>query len=283
MNWPMSQDYNEAIQNPALAFTDIDLKTGDVSVGPMGFPLPRSGNFADVYHVRGADLRDWAVKCFTRPVVGMDARYAKVSDALARAKLPFTVGFSFLAEGIQVRGVWRPAVKMEWVEGLMLNQVVRENAGRPSVLAALAQLWGKLCRRLREAGIAHADLQHGNVMLVPGARAGVYELKLIDFGNRARGLPASRPHLQDVFARPRPLSPSGRGDCPQGPGDRRPGSLGAVRQRRQPAFFSGRFPGSLRVEVDARALGNRKPRSAGTRWPPGPLMRQIDPTNSLVG
>jgi hypothetical protein len=181
MNWPISQDYNEAIQNPMQAFSDVDLLTGDVVVGPMGVPLPRSGNFADVYHVRGADLRDWAVKCFTRPAVGLDVRYAKVSDALARAKLPFTVGFSFLAEGIQVGGVWRPVVKMEWVEGLMLHQVVRENAARPQVLAALAQLWVKLCRRLREAGIAHSDLQHGNVMLVPGARSGVYELKLIDY------------------------------------------------------------------------------------------------------
>ena len=181
MNWPMSQDYNEAIQNPTQAFSDVDLRTGDVVIGPMGVPLPRSGNFADVYHVRGADLRDWAVKCFTRPAVGLDMRYAQVSDALARAKLPFTVGFSFLAEGIQVGGVWRPVVKMEWVEGLMLHQVVRENAGRPQVLAALAQLWGKLCRRLREGGIAHADLQHGNVMLVPGTRSGVYELKLIDY------------------------------------------------------------------------------------------------------
>jgi hypothetical protein len=177
----MSQDYNEVIQNPLQAFSNDDLRTGVVLVGPMGVPLPRSGNFADVYHVRGADLREWAVKCFTRPTVGLDVRYAQVSDALARAKLPFTVGFEFLSEGIQVGGVWRQVVKMEWVEGLMLNQVVRENADRPNVLAALSQLWAKLCRRLRKARIAHADLQHGNVILVPGARTGVYELKLIDY------------------------------------------------------------------------------------------------------
>lgn len=181
MNWPMSQDYNEAIQNPERAFSDIDLMTGEVAVGPLGVPLPRSGNFADVYHIRGADRSDWAVKCFTRPVVGLDMRYAQVSDALARAKLPFTVRFTFLASGIRVSETWRPVVKMEWVEGLLLNQVVRENAGRPQILASLAQLWGKLCRRLREAGIAHADLQHGNVILVPGSRPGIFELKLIDY------------------------------------------------------------------------------------------------------
>src|SRR5207244_10217827 len=127
-----------------------------------------SGNFADVYQVRGADGKDWAVKCFTRPVVGLAERYAKVSEALGRSNLPFTVGFSFLPEGIRVGGGWRPVVKMEWVEGLLLNQVVRENAGRPATLAALGQMWVRLCKRLREAAVTHADLQHGNVLMVPG-------------------------------------------------------------------------------------------------------------------
>ncbi|MCI0699924.1 MAG: hypothetical protein L0241_02440 [Planctomycetia bacterium] len=181
MSWPLSHEFNEAIQNPKIAFTDLDLKAGEAVVGAQGLPLPRSGNFADVYQLHGADGRDWAVKCFTRPVVGLAERYARVSEALAQANLPFAVGFSFLAEGIRVGGVWRPVVKMEWVEGLLLNQVIRENANRPAVLTALGQMWVKLCKRLREAGITHADLQHGNILLVPGSRPGSYGLKLIDY------------------------------------------------------------------------------------------------------
>ena len=181
MNWPLSQDFNEAIQNPRVVFADPDLKSAQPIVGAQGLPLPRSGNFADVYQLRGADGREWAVKCFTRPVVGLGDRYARVSEALARAKLPFTVEFTFLAEGVRVGDAWRPVVKMDWVEGLQLNQVVRENAARPTVLAALLQMWSKLAKRLREAGIAHADLQHGNVLLVPGSRPGAYGLKLIDY------------------------------------------------------------------------------------------------------
>ncbi|HSQ54166.1 MAG TPA: hypothetical protein VLM40_00345, partial [Gemmata sp.] len=181
MSWPLSHDYNEAIQNPKLVFSDPELKAGDTVVGARGLPLPRSGNFADVYQVRGSDGSSWAVKCFTRPVVGLDERYARVSAALAEAKLPFVIGFTFLGEGIRVGGAWRPVVKMEWVEGLLLNQVVRENAARPSTLASLGQMWVRLCKRLREARIAHADIQHGNVLLVPGSRPGAYGLKLIDY------------------------------------------------------------------------------------------------------
>ena len=180
MSWPLSHDFNEAIQNPRLAFTDPELKAGEAVVGARGLPLPRSGT-SRTYQVRGADGKDWAVKCFTRPVVGLAERYARVSDALEQAKLPFVVGFTFLPEGMLVAGARRPVVKMEWVEGLLLNQVVRENAAKPPVLAALGQMWVRLCRRLREARIAHADLQHGNVLLVPGARPGAYGLKLIDY------------------------------------------------------------------------------------------------------
>lgn len=181
MNWPMPQDFNESVQNPGSAFSDPELKSGQPVVGPAGLPLPRSGNFADVYQIRLPDGRDWAVKCFTRPVTGLEDRYAKVEEALDRAGLPFTIGFTFLSEGIWVRGQWRPALKMEWVDGLLLNQVVRDQAGSPKVLDALCQMWARLCKRLRESGIVHADLQHGNVLLVPGSRPGAYGLKLIDY------------------------------------------------------------------------------------------------------
>jgi hypothetical protein len=172
MKWPLPQDFNEAIQNPAVTFADPDLKAGQPVVGTHGVPLPHSGNYADVYQLLGPDGRFWAVKCFTRPVFGLSVRYARVAEELARANFRFTVGFTFLAEGIRVRGEWRPVIKMEWVAGRPLNQVVEDNVGSPKVLRALAHRWGKLCQRLRAAGIAHGDIQHGNVLLVPGSRPG---------------------------------------------------------------------------------------------------------------
>ena len=52
MNWPTSQDYNEAIQNAATSVSDPDLKSGEATVNAMGLPVPRSGNFADVYQFK---------------------------------------------------------------------------------------------------------------------------------------------------------------------------------------------------------------------------------------
>ncbi len=66
MSWPLSQDYNEAVQYPAENFADPALRRGEATTNALGIPLPRSGNFADVYEVRCPDGARWAVKCFTR-------------------------------------------------------------------------------------------------------------------------------------------------------------------------------------------------------------------------
>ena len=52
MTWPLSQDYNEAIQAPAANFADPDLRRGEAATNALGLPMPCSGNFADVYQVQ---------------------------------------------------------------------------------------------------------------------------------------------------------------------------------------------------------------------------------------
>ena len=104
MNWPTSQDYNEAVQDPSTSFSDPGLQGGEVVVNALGLPVPRSGNFADVYQFTGADGKTWALKCFTRKVPGLKERYARIDEHLNKARLPFTVGFKFLQEGVKVRG-----------------------------------------------------------------------------------------------------------------------------------------------------------------------------------
>src|SRR5262245_16412906 len=181
MTWPVSQDYNEVVQDPQVCFTDPDLKNGEVELNPLGLPIARTGNFADVYQIKSLDGKSWAVKCFTRQVAGLQERYAKVDQCLRKADLPFTVGFRYLSEGVRIRGQLYPILKMEWGAGFALNDFVRNNLDKRANLEALFQIWLRLSKRLREARVAHADLQHGNVLLVPGAKATTLGLKLIDY------------------------------------------------------------------------------------------------------
>jgi WD40 repeat protein len=180
MAWPVPQDYNEAVQDPVTSFADPDLRAGTAAADALGIPRPRSGNFADVYEFTCPSGK-WAVKCFTREVRGLHERYAAVSAHLQQVKLPFTVNFQYLDQGVRIRGRWYPVVKMRWVEGLTLNEFVRANLDKPALLEALCQIWARMARRLREARIAHGDLQHGNVLLVPASSAAALAVKLIDY------------------------------------------------------------------------------------------------------
>src|SRR5262249_33652186 len=161
----LSQDYNEAIQNPATSFADAELRLGLAATNALGMPMPRSGNFADVYEVTCPNETRWAVKCFTREVPGLRDRYAEISKFLAQAQLPFMGDFQFLEQGIRIRGQWYPVLKMQWVEGYLLNQFVRDHLDKPNILEGLSRIWVRLSKALREAGFAHADLQHGNIIL----------------------------------------------------------------------------------------------------------------------
>ncbi len=181
--WPISSDYFEAVQMPDVCCSDPDLKSAEVATLDNGLPKPPcAGNFADVYQFRSRDgQKQWAVKCFTRPMARLNERYREISRQLEAARLPFTVEFKYLEHGMKIRGEWYPVVKMDWVEGLTLRQFVTEYLSRPRFLTAFFPLWLKMLPLLREAGVAHGDLQHGNVMLVPGSSEGKLALRLIDY------------------------------------------------------------------------------------------------------
>jgi hypothetical protein len=181
MPWPTPQDYNEAIQNPEISFSDTELRGGKAATKAMGIPMPRSGNFADVYEFTGASGAKWAIKCFTREVAGLQQRYEQIDLHLLKVKLPFLVNFQYQPGGICIHGSWYPILKMCWVEGFLLNEFVRNNLDKPAVLEDLARIWIKMAKWLRDANLAHADLQHGNVLLVPGRKAGSLAVKLIDY------------------------------------------------------------------------------------------------------
>ena len=89
-----------------------------------------SGNFAAVFRIHcPATGNDWALKCFTREVPGLQERYRQIAAHLDQARLPFTVDFQYLENGVCVRKYWFPALKMRWVEGLQ-TQPVRGRAHR---------------------------------------------------------------------------------------------------------------------------------------------------------
>jgi len=174
MKWPTPQDYNEAIQNAPIAFKDPDLRRGKAKVSRLGIPTPISGSFASVYEIV-VDGKRWAVRCFLSHFGDQEQRYEHISRHLKQARLASMVDFQFEREGIKVDGDWYPIVKMEWIDGHTLNEFVERNLRQPLMLEQLALQWISLLAELRNAGIAHGDLQHGNVLVSEG------RIRLIDY------------------------------------------------------------------------------------------------------
>lgn len=176
MVWPIASDYFEAIQNPTSCFSDAELRSGFPPMDPKT-GLPRYGNtgaFASVYQI-DCFSRRWAARCFLRQVADQERRYNAISSHLRSVKLPCMVGFDYLRQGIQVRGKWYPLLKMDWTDGTPLNEYVAQIRFQPSILKETARQWMDLLAALRSAGIAHGDLQHGNVLV----RNGI--IRLIDY------------------------------------------------------------------------------------------------------
>jgi len=174
MSWPTPQDYNEAVQNPQSSFTDLELQKGRVELNGLGLPRPITGGFASVYKIQ-CGHRTWAARCFLSEVDGIKQRYQAISDHLRVVNLPQTVPFSYLENGIRVRGRNYPLVKMEWVQGESLVSFVEKSIRNPQSLITLARNWKKLVDSLRAANVAHGDLQHGNISILGN------QLRLLDY------------------------------------------------------------------------------------------------------
>lgn len=173
--WPTPQDYNEAVQNPRLCFRDADMREASVVLNSLGLPKPVTGAFASVYQMDDERGRQFAVRCFLHNVPDQAMRYAAISAELKQLALPCMVPFDFVSDGIQINSVAYPILKMQWINGSSLIDWLARRLDYPDQLAALTQKFKSMCDDLRTSGIAHGDLQHGNIIIADD------EIKLVDY------------------------------------------------------------------------------------------------------
>ena len=91
------------------------------------------------------------------------------------------VDFKYLEQGIRVRGQWYPILKMQWVEGFVLNEFVRDNLDKKPILQALGQIWLRMARRCARRTSPTAICSTATSCSCPAARANSLAVKLIDY------------------------------------------------------------------------------------------------------
>ena len=172
--YPGIAEYNQSAQNPATAFIDPELAAGRLATSTLGLPIVLGGGFALTYTV-SSKARKFAVRCFHRYVPDLKQRYAEISDAIGELRSKHFVSFEYQREGVRVRSVLYPVVKMAWAEGPTLGAFLEDNYDDAAAMRSLLSSFHELARFLADRGIAHGDLENGNMVVRNGS------LTLIDY------------------------------------------------------------------------------------------------------
>jgi serine/threonine protein kinase len=173
--WPSARHFTEAIQCPSICFSHPQLRNTLPAVDRLGMPLVTSGQFAYVYKLKSMNGGgDFAVRCFRGYLGDRDQRYRAIQEHLKTSPVLYLSDFTYAPEGILVGGQRFPILFMKWIEGPTLDLYIREMLRRPDVLLHLCEEWKRLLSALRASGIAHGDLQHGNIIVEHG------QLRLVD-------------------------------------------------------------------------------------------------------
>ena len=178
MTFPSSGAYVDALQDTRRCFVDPELVGCTIRTDRFGLPRPISGNFASVFTADTAGGRRLAIKCFTRDVPDQQERFREIGAALRDVPARWKVEFRYVETGVLVQGKPYPVLVMEWIEAKQLISWIEDRlrTGDRAALGRLADGFAQLVAGLEAAGLAHGDLQHGNLLVT--ARG---ELKLIDY------------------------------------------------------------------------------------------------------
>jgi predicted Ser/Thr protein kinase len=179
--YPNNQDYKLALMIGADSFNTLD----GIEVLPHPLyptePWFATGGLAIVFKVRYKG-KFYALKCFTKEVAERQKRLNAISAYLNANPSPYFVDFSYLDNEIWVDneegGQGYPVVLMEWVEGLTLDNYLKEKceSKNKSALKELYDTFGHMVLWLQAQPIAHGDLKHDNIIILSNG-----QIKLIDY------------------------------------------------------------------------------------------------------
>ena len=199
--WPPVPDFNPMLQNPNVGFSDAELKTCQIEVDKNKQPRPRAGNFAVCYKgTFAATGKHVCLRLFARKSEDRRERYAEISAHLKTHPIDCLVKFEYIEKGIRHPNPakygnksWFPIIRMDWVEGSILFDWLREKcrASDAAAISRSADQWLEVAQQLESVGIAHCDLQHANVMVTPDGH-----LKLVDYDCMCVPGLVGRPNLE---------------------------------------------------------------------------------------
>jgi hypothetical protein len=180
MNYPSIGMYNQTFQkkggvvfNKLNGINLIPSRTKPISVYLFG-----SGAYAAVFK---GSLKGYtyAIRCFLTAETETLNRYKSVSDSLKKINSSWKTDFEFIDNEISVNGKTYPIIKMEWINGLLINEFVSKHLNDNNILSMLQRKLIEISIDLERNKIGHGDIQCGNILICGTGTD--FKIKLIDY------------------------------------------------------------------------------------------------------
>lgn len=178
--YPTIGEYNQLIQkNGGHAFRTLNgINLIPSRTSPIKVYLFGSGAYAAVFKGSINDS-NYAIRCFLTADDETINRYKTICNHLKSVQSEWKTDCEFLDNEIRVNGTLFPILKMDWLNGVLINQFVSNNISDNHVLNELQKKLIAISDDLEKNNIGHGDLQCGNI-IISGTSAN-FQIKLIDY------------------------------------------------------------------------------------------------------
>jgi hypothetical protein len=186
-DWPTPYEYDEAIMNHRITFSDPDIQGSQPLLTNPEKPSRLNGGGSP--HVCVYRLSKWVVRCFAAdppkniyPPDDIVQRYEDIVVFLEHNhnELPFLVDNKWIDRGINIRGTYFPYLKVPYIENSQtLGTFLSQHYSDQHAMGNLAKDWLRITQELEKKGVAHGDMDPSNI-LVCGTSPSP-SLYLIDF------------------------------------------------------------------------------------------------------
>jgi len=137
-----------------------------------------NGSYAVVFKAKHNNTF-FAIRCFISANYEVFWRYQRIDAYLKQLNESWVTRFDYLDDEIKIKGNSFPIVKMEWVEGQLLNTYITNNLYDNNALDKLQKAIVALSENLEKHKISHGDIQCGNVIVQGDSNNPV--IRLIDY------------------------------------------------------------------------------------------------------